>query len=122
MPFMHENFDLAEISVPSASRRRLAFAVDQGKLLVIMREKFSDVLDFLSLLCAHVHDSNKLRLKLNKPAALDASHGCLWSPERRVENEKVRGSSEPRFYRQQIYSPASVEEQKAALAKLPLNT
>lgn len=122
MPFMNSNFDLAEISVPTASRRRLAFAVDQGKLLVIMRERYSDVLDFLSLLCAHVHESNKLRLKLNKPAVFDVIHGCLWSSERRFENETIPSDSTPRFYRRQLYMPATVEEQKAALEKLPLST
>lgn len=124
MPFMHDQFDLAEISVPSAARRRLAFAVQPGKLLVIMREKFSDVLDFVSLLCAHVHESNKLRLKLNKPASFDVIHGCLWSPERRRAvmngNDSVPKTSN-HFYRQQLYSPASIEEQSEALAKLPLS-
>ena len=121
LPFMNENFDLAQVSVPSASRRRLAFAVDQGKLLVIMREKFSDVLDFLSLLCAHVHESHKLRLKLNKPTAFDVIHACLWSSERRVQQDEVKGLSATRLYRRQLYTTASVEEQRQALEKLPLS-
>ena len=120
MPFMHENFDLAEVSIPSSSRRRLAFAVDQGKLLLIMREKFSDVLDFLSLLCAHVHESNKLRLKVNKPAAFDVIHGCLWSQARRL-NKDFSPKSELRLNRRQMYTPASIEEQKSALEKLPFS-
>lgn len=117
MPFMHEKFDLAEISVPSVARRRLAFAVDQGKLLVVMREKFSDPLDFLSLLCAHIHESTKLRLKISKPAALDVIHGCLWSEKRRVD----KPTRDVRFYRRALYTPAPVQEQAVALAKLPLN-
>ena len=64
MPFMHPNFDLSQVQIKTASRRRQAFALDDhGKLLVIMRENYSDVLDFLSLLCAHVHESSKLRTK-----------------------------------------------------------
>ena len=123
MPFMHENFDLVEILVPSVARRRLAFAIDHGKLLVIMREKFSDVLDFLSLLCAHVHESTKLRLKINKPAAFDAIHGCLWSAERRVEYpvSVAAARGKLRFYRRAMYTPAPIEEQAAALASLPLD-
>jgi CRP-like cAMP-binding protein len=123
MPFMHENFDLAEISVPSDARRRLAFAVDHGKLLVVMREKFSDVLDFLSLLCAHVHESTKLRLKINKPAAFDAIHGCLWSEKRRVEGATsvAAARGKLRFYRRTMYTPAPIEEQAVALASLPLD-
>ena len=123
MPFMHENFDLAEILVPSVARRRLAFAIDHGKLLVIMREKFSDVLDFLSLLCAHVHESTKLRLKINKPAAFDAIHGCLWSAERRVEDpiSVAAARRKLRFYRRAMYTPAPIEEQAAALGSLPLD-
>jgi CRP-like cAMP-binding protein len=121
LPFMNENFDLAQVSVPSASRRRLAFCVNHGKLLVIMREKFSDVLDFLSLLCAHVHESHKLRLKLNKPTAFDVIHACLWSPERKVQHDETEGLSASSFYRRQMYTAVSIEEQRQALEKLPLS-
>jgi CRP-like cAMP-binding protein len=122
MPFMHPSFDLEEISVPSAARRRLAFAIAPSKLLVIMRERFSDVLDFISLLCAHIHESRKLRLKLSKPAALDVIHGCLWSTERRVD-ASTAASVRPdfRYYRHAMYSPLPIQEQAEALAKLPLS-
>jgi hypothetical protein len=42
-----------------APRRHSSFALDHGKLLVVMREKFSEVLDFVSLLCCHLHKSAK---------------------------------------------------------------
>lgn len=120
LPFMHHNFDLKEISVPTEARRRLAFAIDHGKLLVLMRENFSDVLDFMSLLCAHVHESAKLRLKLNKHAALDAIHNCLWSPERRVNLETSANPTNSRLDRSAHYTRASVREQAKALEMLPL--
>ena len=121
MPFMDEGFDLAEISVPSAARRRLAFAVDHGKLLVVMRDKFSDPLDFLSLLCAHVHESTKLRLKISKPAALNAIHDCLWSSRRRTTNSASPARADVRLHRRSVYAPAPIEEQAEALARLPLS-
>jgi CRP-like cAMP-binding protein len=121
LPFMHPSFDLEEISVPSAARRRLAFAIAPSKLLVIMRERFSDVLDFISLLCAHIHESRKLRLKLSKPVALDVIHACLWSPKRRLLDNACTSIRDSRYYRHTMYSPAPFKEQADALTKLPLS-
>lgn len=121
MPFMDENFNLAEISVPSVARRRSAFHVDHSKLLVLMREKFSDVLDFMSLLCAHVHESAKLRLKLTKPAPLAAIHNCLWSSKQKVGPDSVVSmKNEYRYHRRTQYAEVSMQEQVETLSNLPL--
>jgi hypothetical protein len=107
MPFIHESYDLAEILVPSNARCRLAFAVDHhGKLLIVMRENISDFLDFLSLLCAHVHESTKLGMKINKTTAFDAIHGCLWSAKRRVDGPAsvATARGKLRFYHRTMYT------------------
>ena len=118
LPFMHADFSLKDIFVPTVARRRKAFQVDNGKLLVILRDNFSDVLDFLSLLCAHIHESTKLRTRLTNPSSLDALHKCLWSPERK--NPTIIDG--PVIRRQRAtYCVATLEEQQAALKQLPLS-
>jgi CRP-like cAMP-binding protein len=125
MPFMHSHFNLKNVSVPTVARRRQSFALDHGKLLVVMREKFSDVLDFVSLLCCHLHESGKLRSKLVRPSALDVIHKCLWSPERRRQRTSSSAAAGDRmllyhYCQASAFDIASVQEQKEALGKLPL--
>ena len=118
MPFMHPKFDLSEVQVKTAARRRQAFALDDhGKLLVIMRENYSDVLDFLSLLCAHVHESSKLRTKLVRPSALHIIHECLWTSKLSTQSTTEAGPTRPG---RRAYATASLEKQNDALQKLPL--
>lgn len=121
MPFEHSNFDLKAVQVKTAARRRQAFALDDhGKLLVIMRENYSDVLDFLSLLCAHAHESEKLRNKLVRPSALHTIHSCLWSSSLEESSSATTGKTGPTRPCRRTYNTATLEEQKAALQKLPL--
>jgi len=121
MPFMHPAFDLRAVQVRTVARRRQSFALDRhgasGKLLVVMREKYSDVLDFLSLLCAHIHESAKLRAKLSRPSALHCIHTCLWKAPTSPQQQQ---SAAPTAVGQRQYQVASLEEQKAAMDKLPL--
>lgn len=46
----------------------------EGKALVLLRDGFTDLLDFLTMLCVHIIESNKLRGRIQgmvHPPAID---------------------------------------------------
>eukprot|EP01006_Ploeotia_vitrea_P025777 TRINITY_DN58670_c0_g1_i1.p1 TRINITY_DN58670_c0_g1~~TRINITY_DN58670_c0_g1_i1.p1 ORF type:complete len:776 (+),score=63.92 TRINITY_DN58670_c0_g1_i1:32-2359(+) len=52
-------------AVPSPSRRRLAWALgNYGKTLVLLRDGYTDPLDFISCLCCHIFEARKFRQRL----------------------------------------------------------
>ena len=109
MPFVHKSYNLVGAHVKTVARRRQAYELDHGKLLVVLRDRFSDTLDFLSLLCCHMHESAKLRAKLVTPSALHTIHQCLW-------NETTGAGHHPHARNETV----SIDDQKTALDKLPL--
>jgi hypothetical protein len=60
--FLHPGLNNKKIV--TSGRRRLIFALAPGKDLVLIREDESDVLDFLSCLCLHAVEAEKLRRRL----------------------------------------------------------
>ncbi len=48
----------------------MIFQLQEGKNLVLIREDYSDQLDFISCLCLHAYEAEKLRRKLLSPAGM----------------------------------------------------
>lgn len=48
-------------------RRRMIFQLREGKNLVLIREDYSDPLDFISCLCLHTCEAEKLRKRFFSP-------------------------------------------------------
>lgn len=63
-------------SVESSARRRPCFALGDGKNMILIREDYTDILDFVSLLCVHCVEAEKFRKRLAKPAVVDELVKC----------------------------------------------
>eukprot|EP00759_Apiculatamorpha_spiralis_P016265 PhF_6_TR2254/c0_g1_i2/m.3862 len=61
------------VYVPTKERRRYAWQVgSQGKTVVLLRDSFTDLLDFLTCFCIHVVEARKLRVRITAlPLAVD---------------------------------------------------
>lgn len=53
--------------VPTVGRRRAVFRLGDGKSLMLIREDYTDVIDFLSMLCLHALEARKLRQRIASP-------------------------------------------------------
>ncbi|KAH9600774.1 hypothetical protein LSM04_005313 [Trypanosoma melophagium] len=92
--------------IRTKERRRCTWRLGmEGKALVLLRDGFTDLLDFLSMLCVHIIESNKLRSRVQgmvHPPAIDVlddylrnreveeSGGCRLSKEEELKRvEKI---------------------------------
>jgi hypothetical protein len=61
--------------IPSVNRRRCAWRIgDKGHTLILMRDGFTDMLDFITCFCIHLVETRKIRLRLQSmmsPSAAD---------------------------------------------------
>lgn len=61
--------------IRTKERRRCTWHLGmEGKALVLLRDGFTDLLDFLTMLCVHIIESNKLRGRIQgmvHPPAID---------------------------------------------------
>jgi len=96
------------IYVPTKDRRRASWQVGTvGKTLVLLRDGFTDLLDFLTNFCIHMVESRKLRVRLtSSAAAVDALESAVLSPE--------RGNGEDTVLKQMPFT----EEERHGLKKL----
>jgi len=53
--------------MPTVGRRRAVFRLGDGKSLMLIREDYTDVIDFLSMLCLHAIEARKLRQRIASP-------------------------------------------------------
>jgi hypothetical protein len=53
--------------VPTESRHRFVYEMMPGKDMVLIRDGFSDLMDFLTCLCAFAVEAHKIRYRLNHP-------------------------------------------------------
>lgn len=98
--------------ITTKERRRCTWNLGmEGKTLVLLRDGFTDLLDFLTMICVHILESNKLRGRLQgmvHPPAIDVLDDYL----RLLESEERAGTT------------ASPEEQmeriKGILRRMPL--
>jgi CRP-like cAMP-binding protein len=67
--------------VPTASRRRSSWRIgDKGHTLVLMRDGFTDIVDFMTSLCIHLVEARKLRIRLQSmiaPSAADVLKSAM---------------------------------------------
>nr|CAJ2469933.1 unnamed protein product [Leishmania braziliensis] len=77
--------------IRTKERRRCTWHLGmEGKTLVLLRDGFTDLLDFLTMLCAHIIESNKLRGRVQgmvHPPAIDILDEYL----RQREQEELAG-------------------------------
>eukprot|EP00760_Papus_ankaliazontas_P021526 PhM_4_TR18702/c0_g1_i1/m.7904 len=81
----HRIRDSEVLLVKTRYRRRAAWQLgfNGGKTLVLLRDGFTDMLDFVTMLCAHMTESRKLRGRLQgmvSPAIADLLDGTLNDP------------------------------------------
>ncbi|ORC88177.1 cyclic nucleotide-binding protein [Trypanosoma theileri] len=86
------DFKRTEVTyIRTKERRRCTWHLGmEGKALVLLRDGFTDLLDFLSMLCVHIIESNKLRSRVQgmvHPPAIDVLDDYL----RNREIEEVNG-------------------------------
>lgn len=67
IPTIYLHKSIISRTMESSARRRPCFALGDGKNLILIREDFTDILDFVSLLCVHCVEAAKLRKRLAKP-------------------------------------------------------
>eukprot|EP00796_Vickermania_ingenoplastis_P001300 gene1300-750_t len=98
--------------IMTKERRRCTWHLGmEGKTLVLLRDGFTDLLDFLTMLCVHIIESNKLRGRLQgmvHPPAIDILDAYL------QQREDERLSSVP------LTEEAEIHRVKHILASMPL--
>lgn len=98
--------------IRTKERRRCTWHLGmEGKDLVLLRDGFTDLLDFLTMLCVHIIESNKLRGRVQgmvHPPAIDILDEYLRTREREVAEGKAVPAEE------------EVARIKEVLARMPL--
>lgn len=61
--------------VETAARRRAVMEMMPGKLMVLLRDGDSDLIDLVTCLCAYAHEASKLRRRLQREGRLDVLLG-----------------------------------------------
>ena len=69
LPPLYQNFK-EQPSVPTRYRRRAIWQLSEGKSLVILRDRQTDLADFISNLCVHFIESQKLRRRFARSSLL----------------------------------------------------
>jgi hypothetical protein len=86
IPSAFLNESLLSKKIVTAGRRRMIFNLSPGKDLILIREEFSDVLDFISCLCLHTVEAEKTRRKIGSPSVSKLL--CDYSNTHSKETEK----------------------------------
>lgn len=98
--------------ITTKERRRCTWNLGmEGKTLVLLRDGFTDLLDFLTMICVHILESNKLRGRLQgmvHPPAIDVLDDYL----RLRESEERAGTT--------VSQEEQMERIKGILGRLPL--
>lgn len=98
--------------VQTKERRRCTWNLGMdGKTLVLLRDGFTDLLDFITMMCAHIIESNKLRGRLQgmvHPPAIDILDDYL----QQRETEKREGC--------ELSEAEELERMKGVLQHMPL--
>lgn len=98
--------------INTKERRRFTWNLGmEGKTLVLLRDGFTDLLDFLTMICVHIVESNKLRGRLQgmvHPPAIDVLDEYL----RLCDSEERSGPT--------ISQEEQVERIKQILQRMPL--
>lgn len=71
LPVLYQDADALFERVPTAARRRAVWQVLPGKLLVLLRDGITDVVDLLTCLCAYVVEARKIRRRLRSAEVLE---------------------------------------------------
>lgn len=105
--------------IRTKERRRCTWHLGmEGKTLVLLRDGFTDLLDFLTMLCVHIIESNKLRGRVQgmvHPPAIDILDEYL----RQREQEEVEGRY---LTADGISREAEMARVQAILTRMPLTT
>lgn len=98
--------------ITTKERRRCTWHLGmEGKTLVLLRDGFTDLLDFLTMMCVHIIESNKLRGRLQgmvHPPAIDVLDEYL----QRREIEERNGTS--------VSPDEEIQRTKEILRRMPL--
>ncbi|ESL08856.1 hypothetical protein TRSC58_03435 [Trypanosoma rangeli SC58] len=107
--------------IRTKERRRCTWHLGmEGKVLVLLRDGYTDLLDFISMLCVHIIESNKLRGRVQgmvHPPAIDVLDEYLQNREAEESAGIVRdNASELERVRDVLkHLPLTEEEQKGLL-------
>ncbi|MFT4978395.1 MAG: hypothetical protein ACI8S6_004305, partial [Myxococcota bacterium] len=77
LPPLYEDPGEKFVAVPTAARRRSAWKLSPGKLLVLLRDGMSDVTDLLTCLCAYAVEARKIRRRARSSTLLRLLRGRL---------------------------------------------
>lgn len=84
--------------IATKERRRCTWHLGmEGKTLVLLRDGFTDLLDFVTMICVHIMESNKLRGRLQgmvHPPAIDVLDEYLQQRDEERQNGVARSSEE----------------------------
>ncbi|CBZ25128.1 conserved hypothetical protein [Leishmania mexicana MHOM/GT/2001/U1103] len=103
--------------IRTKERRRCTWHLGmEGKTLVLLRDGFTDLLDFLTMLCVHIIESNKLRGRMQgmvHPPAIDVLDEYL----RQREQEELEGKY---LAADGVTRDAEMQRVQAILKRMPL--
>jgi hypothetical protein len=72
LPTMYSSPDEVFVRVDTKARRRAVWQMMPGKLLVLLRDHDSDLVDLVTCMCVYAVEARKLRRRLRDPSALRA--------------------------------------------------
>lgn len=81
IPYLYEAADKVFSSVPTDARPRSVFEMMPGKSMVLLRDGFSDLYDFITCLCVFAVEARKIRKRLRDPEIVVSLSQCLRSDE-----------------------------------------
>lgn len=110
--------------VPTHDRRRCAWRIgDKGNTMVLLREGFTDVLDFVTCLCIHLVEAKKLRLRLQEMVAPSAVEVLQEAIRQMPAPEDLTEAALQQIERQVLeHLPLSKEEQDGLFHIWPHST
>ncbi|CCW65299.1 unnamed protein product [Phytomonas sp. EM1] len=99
--------------IPTKERRRCSWSLGmEGKTLVLLRDGFTDLLDFLTMLCVHIIESNKLRGRVQ---------GMVHPPAIDILDEYMRNVEKEETEMKKITPEQEKERVKDVLRRMPLS-
>lgn len=110
----HSGFRTSISYIRTKERRRCTWQLGmEGKTLVLLREGFTDLLDFLTMLCTHIIESNKLRGRVQ---------GMVHPPAIDILDEFLRRNEEEVASKVVISPQTQLERVKGVLSRMPLTS
>lgn len=105
--------------VATKERRRCSWQLGmEGKTLVLLRDGFTDILDFITCLCIHIIESNKLRARLQgmvHPPAIDVLDEILHPSD---DASPLTGDSRTARTKEILASMPLTQNEQAGLLRL----